>query len=82
MNRLQCFEGIPAPYDKVKRVVIPNALKVLRLQPGHKFVALGDLSTAVGWKYGEVVEELEAKRKENSKDFWEAKKADLIKMRK
>lgn len=36
MKRLQCFEGVPPPYDKVKRMVVPSALKVLRLKPGRK----------------------------------------------
>ena len=36
MKRLQCFEGIPPPYDKQKRMVVPAALKVLRLKPGRK----------------------------------------------
>ena len=36
MKRLQTFEGVPPPYDKKKRMVIPSALKVLRLKPGRK----------------------------------------------
>ncbi len=36
MKRLQCFEGVPPPYDKKKRMVVPAALKVLRLKPGRK----------------------------------------------
>ena len=47
LQRLKVFEGVPPPYDKVKRMVVPDALKVLRLQHGHKFCKLGDLSTAV-----------------------------------
>jgi large subunit ribosomal protein L13Ae len=27
LERLKAFEGIPAPYDKMKRMVIPDALK-------------------------------------------------------
>ncbi len=27
LERLKAFEGIPAPYDKIKRMVIPDALK-------------------------------------------------------
>lgn len=27
LERLKAFEGVPSPYDKVKRVVIPDALK-------------------------------------------------------
>lgn len=30
LNRLTTFEGIPAPYDTKKRVVVPQALKVRR----------------------------------------------------
>ncbi len=33
MDRMKCFEGIPAPYDRQKRMVVPAALKVLRLKP-------------------------------------------------
>ena len=31
LERLKVFEGIPPPYDKKKRVVVPQALRVLRL---------------------------------------------------
>ena len=27
LARLKAYEGIPAPYDKIKRMVIPDALK-------------------------------------------------------
>ena len=36
LKRLQTFEGIPPPYDKKKKMVIPSALRVLRLKPGRK----------------------------------------------
>jgi large subunit ribosomal protein L13Ae len=51
LNRLKVFEGIPAPYDKKKRMVVPCALRVLRLKPGRKYCVLGRLSHEVGWKY-------------------------------
>jgi large subunit ribosomal protein L13Ae len=80
LERLKAFEGIPAPYDKMKRMVIPDALKVLRLQPGHKFCLLGRLSTEVGWHHYETIKELEEKRKAKSKVFYERKK-QLIQLR-
>ncbi|KAL9686783.1 hypothetical protein QQ045_031176 [Rhodiola kirilowii] len=49
LARLKTFVGVPPPYDKVKRMVIPDALKVLRLQAGHKNCLLGRLSSEVGW---------------------------------
>ena len=36
LNRLKVFEGIPPPYDKKKRMVVPCALRVLRLKPGRR----------------------------------------------
>ena len=47
LERLKVFEGVPSPYDKQKRLVVPDALKVLRLQHGHKFCKLGDLASSV-----------------------------------
>merc|ERR1711872_585835 len=69
MKRLQTFEGVPPPYDKKKRMVIPSALKVLRLKPGRKFCSLGRLSHDVGWKYQDIIETLEAKRKVKAQDY-------------
>merc|ERR1712001_311838 len=69
LKRLQTFEGIPPPYDKKKRMVIPSALRVLRLKPGRKYCSLGRLSHDVGWKYQDVIETLEAKRKVKAEDF-------------
>lgn len=58
MERLKVFEGVPPPYDKVKRVVVPQALRVLRLKPGRKYCTVGRLSHEVGWKYQDVVARL------------------------
>lgn len=62
MARLKVFEGIPHPYDKMNRVVMPKALKYIQMKPHRKFCRLGDLSTAVGWKHGDLLKRLEAKR--------------------
>ena len=47
LERLRVFEGVPPPFDRKKRLVVPDALKVLRLQHGHKYCKLGDLSASV-----------------------------------
>lgn len=55
MERLKVFEGVPPPYDKQKKMVVPQALRVLRLQPGRKYCTVGRLSQENGWKYQDVV---------------------------
>ncbi|KAJ1515347.1 60S ribosomal protein L16B [Coelomomyces lativittatus] len=70
LQRLKVFEGVPPKYNKVKRLVVPSALRVLRLRPGRKYTHLGKLAQEVGWKYSDVISELETKRKErNSSKF-------------
>jgi ribosomal protein uL13 len=56
MNRLKAFEGIPPPYDHKKRMVVPQALRVLRLKPGRKYCSVGRLGREFGWKYSDVVD--------------------------
>lgn len=74
LTRLSTFEGIPAPYDKQKRVVIPAALRVMRLKTQRQYTVLGDLADSVGWKHKDLLKRLEAKRKADAKDFYEKKK--------
>lgn len=80
LARLRAFEGVPPPYDKKKRMVIPDALKVLRLQPGHKYCLLGRLSKEVGWHHFDTIRELEEKRKEKALVSYERRK-QLAKLR-
>ncbi|WAR07023.1 RL13A-like protein [Mya arenaria] len=74
LGRLKLFEGVPPPYDKQKRKVVPAALKVLRLKQNRRFCDLNRLAHEVGWKYQGVIGTLEAKRKVKSKKFYEQKK--------
>lgn len=75
LGRLKVFEGIPAPYDKVKRVVVPAALRVTHLKPGRDFTHLGQLCHEVGWKHWELIKRLEEARKQKSAAFYTEKKA-------
>ncbi|TLD19057.1 hypothetical protein PpBr36_07908 [Pyricularia pennisetigena] len=74
LERLKVFEGVPPPYDKQKKMVVPQALRVLRLQPGRKYCTVGRLSHEVGWKYQDVVARLEERRKAKAGAYYERKK--------
>ncbi|CAK0862704.1 unnamed protein product [Prorocentrum cordatum] len=75
LDRLKAFEGVPHPYDRKKRMVVPSCLKVLRLKKERKFCKLGDLSQQVGWKHQDLVERLEKQRKVKSEVFYKRKNA-------
>lgn len=80
LERLKVFEGVPPPYDKKKRVVVPQALRVLRLKPGRKYATIGKLSASVGWKYESIVDKLEEKRKLRLAEYYARKKAATKKL--
>jgi len=82
LKRISTFDGIPVPYDKQKRVVVPAALRVMRLKPGRDYTVVGDLAHSVGWKHRELLKRLEAKRKADAKDFYEKKKEKVALRRK
>ena len=77
MDRMKCFEGMPHPYDRKKRMVIPHCLKVLRLRPERKFCKLADLSKEFGWKHKDLIERLEGQRKVKSGAYFAKKKATV-----
>ncbi|KAG2460714.1 RL13A protein, partial [Polypterus senegalus] len=77
LDRLKVFDGIPPPYDKRKRMVVPAALKIVRLKPTRKFAVLGRLAHEVGWKYQAITATLEEKRKQKSNLFYKKKKREM-----
>ena len=81
MGRLKTFEGVPPAYEAKKRMVIPDALRVLRLKHGSKYCRLGDLSTQVGWRHGATVAKLEEARLEKAASWHAARKTQVAKVR-
>merc|ERR1711990_507073 len=61
---LRLFDGIPYPYDQKKRMVVPNALTVLR-----------DIAKIAGWSQGDLIDTLETRRKAKSAKFYAASQA-------
>merc|ERR1711981_680266 len=40
LQRIKAVDGMPAPFDKIKKMVVPSALRVTRLRPGREFCTL------------------------------------------
>merc|ERR1719167_797994 len=59
LARLKVYEGIPPPYDKKKRMVVPSALRAMCLKSKRRFCVMSRLSHEVGWKYKSVIEKME-----------------------
>jgi large subunit ribosomal protein L13Ae len=78
LSHLKVFHGIPYPYDQKKRMVIPDALKVLRLRQHRKYTVLGLLASQLGWKRKALVDTLEEKRKEKSSRYHELKQKKVV----
>jgi len=77
MLNLRCVEGVPREYQKLRRFVIPSAMRKMRLRPGRPYCDLGRLGHEAGWKYQDVVKTLETRRR--VRDHIYAKKMALNK---
>jgi len=77
LGKLKVFEGVPFPYDQKKRMVIPDALRTLRLKARRNYCSLGELATLTGWTKAGIVEELEEKRKTKSAAFYATKQKKI-----
>lgn len=76
LKKLKVFEGVPEQYQCKKAMVVPDALRIVRLRAGQKYSRLGKIARQVGWKYAPVIYKLEGVRKVKSKEFYEKKKAE------
>merc|ERR1739848_16762 len=70
LGKLKCFDGVPEMYATLKKKVIPDALKIVRLKNERKYCKLGDLATSVGWKAGAIIGKLEEKRKARATTYY------------
>merc|ERR1711939_626688 len=73
LQRIKAVDGMPAPFDKIKKMVVPSALRVSRLRPGRKFCTLKRLASETGWKYESVVAKHEDARSKKSAEWFAAK---------
>mmetsp|Transcript_39510 Transcript_39510/g.79785 ORF Transcript_39510/g.79785 Transcript_39510/m.79785 type:complete len:226 (-) Transcript_39510:235-912(-) len=76
LGRLQVFEGIPEDFVGAKRMVVPNALKVLHSKTHRKTTVLGRLASECGWKHSELITKLEAARAAKGAAYYATKKEE------
>ena len=73
LARLRVFDGVPHPYDTKKKMVVPQALRIVKMTQGAQFCVLGDLANSIGWKHQQIVKRLEEKRKTKAKVWYQNK---------
>jgi large subunit ribosomal protein L13Ae len=77
LQRLKVFDGCPYPYADKKRMVVPSALKVLRIKSHRNTCEVGELMNMCGWRRKDIVEKLEEKRKVKSQAYFEKRQKKL-----
>ena len=81
LGRIKTFDGVPLTYNSKKKVVIRDALKVVRLKPRSRFCNLGEVATTCGWTKGAIINSFEAKRAGKNRE-WHLKRVKALKERK
>lgn len=75
LARFKSFEGVPPQYSKIKKMVVPDALRITHLRPSAKYTNIGTLAGEMGWKYGALIRKMEEQRKVQSAADYEKRKA-------
>merc|ERR1711959_305066 len=73
-QRVKAVEGVPDPFGQIKKMVVPDALRITRLKPGRKYSNLGKLAAELSWGYKDVVTAYETKRKEKAAEWYAKRK--------
>ena len=81
LGRLKCFVGCPLSVNAKKKMVIPDALKAVRLAPRARYSILGNIAKECGWTKSELVKEEETKRVSRNHE-WYVKRVENMKKRK
>ncbi|XP_026190041.1 60S ribosomal protein L13a-like [Cyclospora cayetanensis] len=76
LSRLEVYEGVPVKYERKKKLVVPQALRAVRLRPGRNFCRLGELSASVGWSKSSLISRLEDQRKARSAKFFKRQQTE------
>lgn len=81
MSRLHVYDGCPPKFAATKKLVVPEALTVLRLKSCRDRCELGRISSELGWHHAEDVAVHEAKRIEASAKWYEERMPVIEKAR-
>ena len=82
IGRLKCFDGVPFSLNAKKKMVIPDALKAVRLRPRSKYCVLGDIAMECGWTKRDLIDSLEMKRTTNNHTWYTNKTKRMLRERK
>ena len=73
LNNLKVYESEPSSYFKTKKLIIPIALRIMKLKPGRIFSKLGQVADEIGWKKKNLIERLNDSKKKKSKFYYKEK---------
>lgn len=82
LGRLKCFDGVPLSYNTKKKMVVPDALKIVRLKPRARFCCIGEVARECGWTKGDLIDSLEQSRVSKNHKWFSLKKKQTTERRK
>jgi len=73
LMRLKLYDGIPSSLATIKKLIVPSALRVIKLAPNRKFTSIGKIFSEIGWNKKKILEEKEEHIRILGKKFWKNK---------
>jgi large subunit ribosomal protein L13Ae len=77
--KIKIFEGVPKPFNRMKRFIIPAAFRICRLSSGTQYSVLGEIANQIGWTKKNLTDSIVWNRKIESKLFFKKKIESLKK---
>ena len=73
LMRLKLYDGIPSGLNDVKKLIVPSALRIIKLAPHRKHTSIGKVFSELGWNKQQIIQEKAENLKTIGKKFWQKK---------
>lgn len=73
LMRLKLYDGIPKNLNATKKLIVPSALRVIKLAPGRKYTQIGEIFNEIGWTMKKNIDENAERHNALGKKFWQTK---------
>ena len=77
LYNLKVYDGEPLFYVKTKKLIVPTALRIIKLKPGRIYSKLGDISDGIGWTKKSLIDRFDDFKGKKNKLYYHHKITEI-----
>ena len=70
LMRLKLFDGVPSGLIHIRKLIVPSALRIIKLAPNRRFTQIGKIFSELGWNKQKLIQNKDENLKTLGKIFW------------